>query len=327
MTNQEWDNNRKQFIEKYKQNLPHNSETKIFYNTDYPQVKKDKLPKVGIIIPTKGNIELLTKCVDSIWEKDTYPLMEIYIADTGSTDEEKEQIKSLIEKHSVYSDRPRTINLIEYDYYNFASINNDVVKNHVKEDVDLLLFCNNDVELINNSISKMVNVFIKNKNVGTVGARLHFGDKTIQHGGIVLFVRQDRQVSLSHKGLKSNYNYPTSTVETFGNTAAFMMVKKNIFNMIGGFNESYKECFEDVHLNIDCLNRNLKNYFVSEAVCYHHESQTRNKDGKKWQNEIEDYTQRIIPYILRNKKTYNYFENVSYNDVEIIANQTLKNLV
>ena len=97
--------------------------------------------------------------------------------------------------------------------------------------------------------------------------------------------------------------------------------------MIGGFNESYKECFEDVHLNIDCLNRNLKNYFVSEAVCYHHESQTRNKDGKKWQNEIEDYTQRIIPYILRNKKTYNYFENVSYNDVEIIANQTLKNLV
>jgi len=324
MTNQEWEDNRKQFVEKYKENLPHKIKGEIIFNDE--NIKLKKLPHIGVIIPTKGNIELLTQCINSIWEKDTYPYITIYIADTGSTEEEKNKIKELILKHSIQSDRPRTIKLIEYDYYNFAKINNDVVWNHVDADVEVLLFCNNDIKLINNAITKMVNVLVNNKGVGTVGARLHFEDGTVQHSGIIAFLGQDKRIHLSHKGLKSYYNYHTQTKEVLGNTAAFMMIRKDIFNKIGGFNQGYKECFEDVELNIDCINRNLKNYFVSDAVCYHYESQTRNKDGKKWEREIEDYMKRIIPYIIDSEKCYNYFENVSAKDLKIIINNTIKNV-
>jgi len=322
MTNEEWEKNRKQFVEKYKSNLPHNLSGEIFYDNNYPKIKKP--PYVGVIIPTKGNIELLTKCVDSIWEKDTYPLMTIYIADTGSTPEEKEKIKELITKHSLMSDRPRNMELIEYDYYNFAKINNDVVWNHVSKEVEVLLFCNNDIELINNAISKMVNVLVTKNTVGTVGARLHYENKTIQHSGIIAFLGQDRRVGVSHKGLRSYYNYHTQTKEVFGNTAAFMMIKKDIFNKIGGFNQGYKECFEDVELNVDCLTRNLKNYFVGDAVCYHYESQTRKKDPDKLARESEDYTKRIIPHILSSSKSHHYFENVSASDLQMIINNTLQ---
>jgi GT2 family glycosyltransferase len=325
MTNEEWENNRIQFVEKYRDKLPYNIGSEIFYNPHKPQ-KLKQVPKVGIIIPTKGNIELLTKCVDSIWEKDNYPLMKIYIADTGSTPEEKREIKRLISKHSFMSDRPRDMVLIEYDYYNFAKINNDVVWNHVEDDIDILLFCNNDIELINNAITRMVEVMVKNKSVGTVGSRLHFGDGSIQHGGVIAFLDQQRRIRISHGGLRSYYNYPAQNKEVFGNTAAFMMIKKDIFNKIGGFNQGYKECFEDVELNIDCLQRNLKNYFVSDAVCYHYESQTRKNDPQKLEREGEDYTKRLIPYIITNKKTYNYFENVSAKDLEILVGRTMKNL-
>ena len=102
------------------------------------------------------------------------------------------------------------------------------------------------------------------------------------------------------------------------------LVLKSIFDIIGGFNEGYIECFEDVHLNVDCLNRNLKNYFVPDAVCYHLESQTRNKSGDKLRRESEDYSTRIIPYILKNKKTYKYFENISEKDLEIIVKQMME---
>jgi GT2 family glycosyltransferase len=321
MTNDEWENNRLQFVNKYVKKLPYNIKPEILINEHKPLKLKSK-PKVGVIIPTKGNIDLLTSCVDSIIEKDDYRNLEIYIADTGSTDEEKSKIKELIVKHSGEV----IINLIEYDYYNFAKINNNVVSNHISDDVEVLLFCNNDIKLINNSITRLVEVLVKSKNVGTVGSRLHFSDGSIQHGGIMVYVRQDRRIGLGHLGLNSYYNYPTHVKEVFGNTAAFMMIKKDIFNKIGGFNESYKECFEDVELNIECLNRNLKNYFVHDSICYHYESQTRNGDGEKWKRETEDYTNRIIPFIINNKKTYKYFENMSENDVEILINNTFKQI-
>jgi GT2 family glycosyltransferase len=321
-TNQQWEENRLKYVDKFKQHLPFSVPGNIFVKSKTPILKKT--PKVSVIIPTKGNVDLLIKCVDSIYEKDSYPNIKIYIADTGSSDLEKNRIKEeIILKHSLYSDRVREIILLEYDYYNFAKINNDVVKNHIDLDTDILLFSNNDIELYNNAISRMVDIFNKNKNVGTVGSRLYYADGTIQHSGVIAFIGQDRRIGLSHKGLKSYYNHHTNNKEVFGNTAAFMMIKKNIFNIIGGFNENYIECFEDVELNVECLNRSLKNIFAADAICYHYESQTRNADPKKLTKESEDYMKRIIPFILKSKKCYNYFENISAKDLEFIINRTL----
>ena len=311
-TNQQWEDNRKQFVEIYKEHLPYNLNPEIRFENKV--VKLKTTPKVSVVIPTKGNIDLLSQCVTSIIEKDDYPNIEVLIADTGSEEEEKDEIKKLIES---YTDKTK-IRLIEYDYYNFAKINNDVVRNYVSDDTELILFSNNDIKVLNNAISQMVEVYLKNKkSVGTIGARLHFEDNTIQHGGIITFLGQNNNgkysVGLSHHGIKSYYNYSTNKKEVLGNTAAFLMISKNLFKKINGFREIYKECFEDVHLNIDCLRMGKKNIFIGDAVCYHYESITRNGDSMRLERESEDYSKRIIPYIKDNEVTYKYFTNVKEN--------------
>ena len=96
-----------------------------------------------------------------------------------------------------------------------------------------------------------------------------------------------------------------------------MMISKKLFETIGGFNTEYRECFEDVQLNVECINYGKDNMFVGDAVCYHYESQTRNKSEDKLRRESEDYTRKLIPFILKNKRTYNYFTNIKAKDFEI----------
>lgn len=315
MTNDEWERNREQFVEKYKDKLPYNIKPEV--KVGHKEIKLKENPKLGIIIPTKGNVNLLKQCINSIHDNDNYTNFKIYVADTGSTDEEKTEIKDFISK------MPH-INLIEYDFYNFAVINNDVVENHIDKDTEVLLFCNNDIKLLNNTITRMVDVYLKNKkNVGTIGCRLHYGDNTVQHSGIMMFLHQNYQVGITHYGLRSYYTYHKETKkDILGNTGAFMMISKNLFQEIGGFDSSYRECFEDVQLNIECINRNKDNIFVGEAVCYHYESQTRNKSQEKLKRESEDYTKKLIPFILKNKKTYNYFSNIKAKDFENLLEQS-----
>ena len=303
-TNEEWEKNRIDFVEKYKDKLPYNIKPEIRFENK--EVKLNKTPKLGVIIPTKGNIELLTDCVNSLIEKDNYSNLEIFIADTGSTDEEKKEIKKLILTHKETT----VINLVEYDYYNFAKINNDVVKNHIDDDIELILFCNNDIKLLNNGISQMVNVYNRNiKTVGTIGARLHFGDNTIQHAGMVSWISQNKTLEISHLGIKSYYNYKPFS-EVIGNTGAFLIINKHLFNKIGGFNEKYIECFEDVELNMECLKRNRKNYFVGDAVCYHYESVSRGKSQEAIKRLQEDYKNNLLPFIINNKKIHKHIKGL-----------------
>jgi len=316
ITNDEWERNREQFVQKYKDKLPYNIKPDIKFEVENPNKKLKETPKIAIIIPTKGNVHLLKQCVNSIHDYDGYTNFKIYIADTGSTPEEKLEIKDFISKMTY-------VNLIEYDFYNFAVINNDVVENHIDKDTELILFCNNDIKLMNNAITRMVAVYLKNKKtVGTIGARLHFGDNTVQHSGIRVFLNQEPsgmyRIMLTHKGLKSYYSYHSDNQKIFGNTGAFLLIKKELFQTIGGFNTNYRECFEDVELNIQCLNHNKENIFCGEAVCYHYESQTRNKDEKKARREYEDYSRMLIPFIINNKKTYNYFDNIDSKNLDRI---------
>ena len=78
------------------------------------------------------------------------------------------------------------------------------------------------------------------------------------------------------------------------------MMNKTLFNQIGGFNENYTECLEDVELNTRCLLLNKKNYNISEAVSLHKESSTRNKDANKIARFQDDYKTRLAPFINEN---------------------------
>jgi GT2 family glycosyltransferase len=152
----------------------------------------------------------------------------------------------------------------------------------------------------------MVNTYNQNKNsVGTIGARLHYEDNTVQHSGIAVFIDKNNSLHLNHFGLRERYQYYENNLNVIGNTGAFLMVNKSLFNVIGMFPTDYEECFEDVHLNLNTLSKNKKNILVGDAVLYHYESKTRNTLKEKTERMQRDLV-KIKRIIELNKKSKEY---------------------
>jgi GT2 family glycosyltransferase len=284
--NQEFYESKDKFLEKWGHMLPLDLKPiSVPFEKTTPKKLKGK-DKVAVIIPTKGNLHLLFDCINSFYTECDPSNFTIFVADTGSTDEEKEEIKKFL---SVKDN----VKLIEYDYYNFAKINNDVVKNHVTDEFNYLLFCNNDIKILNDVVYKMINVFNTNHTTGTVGARLYYQDNTLQHNGMVILMKKSNETQTlgvtNGVEVGSYYKSSLSLKDVLGNTAALMMTKKNIFNKIGGFNEKYLQCFEDVEYSINCKILGLSNFLDGISVGYHYESVTRKSPiftDSKWVNDI-----------------------------------------
>ena len=287
--NEEFYQSKEMFLQKWGDKLPLDLKPE---NLFVPEIKRQtfkKFGKVAIIIPTKGKIEILFDCIKSYFDNCDMNIFEIFIADTGSTDEEKTQIKNFISQYN-------NINLIEFDYYNFAKINNEVVKNYLDNKHEFILFSNNDIKIMNDILSGMLQIFKENPRTGTVGCRLHFEDNTIQHDGIFVAKSKTNNLTLSHINFKNYYNYFNNTKEVIGNTGGLMLVRKNVFENIGLFSENYLSCFEDVDLNIKLVSINLKNYICGKCVAYHYESQTRKEDPENLDKQKIDYS-KLVPVI------------------------------
>jgi GT2 family glycosyltransferase len=288
--NDKWEENRLKFINSHTHHLPCRLEPKII--ADCSLVSLSRYPKVTIIILHKSKNSLLFNCLLSIAEKSTYPNYEIIIADTGSSTIELAELIELIEISQL------NIKLIQFAAYHFGRVNNAVVSQHV--DSELVLFCNNDIELINDAISRMVKIYLENSNdCGTIGCRLHFADNTVQHAGIELLINPQRQLEISHYGLHTDYRYSMAVEKNvLGATAAFLLMKTTLFQKISGFNCDYLHSLEDVELNLRCIAEGKNNYLAGDAVCYHFESQTRLNQGKIQQ---QDY-QRLVQFLQSNSR-------------------------
>ena len=135
-TNEQWEENRKSFVDKFslhpKTNeplLPYSLKPRIIFRDKKLKIKNQ--PKVSIVIPSKDNIKLLFDCVSSIVNKTEYTNYEVLIADTGSNEDNKNKIKEFI--------KGKKCRLVEYDFYHFSEINNEVVENHIDDTTELLL--------------------------------------------------------------------------------------------------------------------------------------------------------------------------------------------
>lgn len=286
------------FVEKYKNYLPLDLKpTKVLVNKVDDTKKIGGIGKTAVIIPTKGKTYLLFDCINSFIEQcgDTIPY-EVFVADTGSTDDEIAQTKAFIEAKKELV----KINLIQYDYYNFAKINNDVVKNHVGKEFQFLLFSNNDIKLLNNVLYGMVALYKKYTNVGTIGVRMHYANNTIQHNGMLCGIDGNYKIVFTHLNVGGYYIWKEGIFKVFGNTAGLMMISKTNFKKCGYFSEKYDNCFEDVELNAKCLLMGLDNYSDSELVAYHYESVSRAEDPEFLDKVNKDYDNHLYPFIQKN---------------------------
>jgi GT2 family glycosyltransferase len=289
--NQEFFQSKEIFLQKFGSLLPLDLKPENIFTPNITKIKtKDK---VSIIIPHKNNFEILKNCINSFYTYSDSNLFHIFIADTGSDENEKVEIKNLILNYN-------NITMIEYDYYNFAKINNDVVKNHISKDFDFILFSNNDIEIKNDVISGLLSTFKKNPFVGTVGCRLHYPDNTIQHDGILIYLNgKNKTVMTVNKNINNYFNYTLGVNESLGSTGALFMVRKNVFINNGMFNENYKHCWEDAEFNCNLILKGFKNYINSECVAIHYESKTRNISNTM-DEMMSDYNNIFLKFLFSN---------------------------
>ena len=291
--NEEFWESKDKFVEKWEKQLPLDLKPQQVYVPEIKEKPIKNIGKVAIIIPTKGKVKMLFNCINSFYQHCNSELFDIFIADTGSTNEEKNDIKSNIEGRE-------NITLIEYDYYNFAKINNDVVKNHVDNKYEFLLFCNNDIKLLNNVIYGMLRNFKNNPKIGTVGCRLYFENNLIQHDGIIAFIKGGKHFGVSHLELNSYYPITSLVKDVIGSTGALLMIRKTLFEKCGYFNENYISCFEDVELNFKTTILGYRNICDGDLVAHHFESSTRGEDPKNIEKLQEDYHNTLLPFTIKN---------------------------
>ena len=269
-----------------------------FYRVKY-QVQGS--PLISIIIPNKDQVESLDKCLESI-EKSSYKNYEIIIVENNSTEDATFAYYKKIE-----SDKIRIVYWT--DEFNYSAINNFGVK-HARGDYLLLL--NNDVEVITTDWLEELTANCQRKDVGIVGARLYYPDDTIQHAGIVigiggvagaLFVGMPRMFTgYLHKAA---IQQDLSAV-----TAACMMVKRSVYEELGGLEEELKVAFNDVDF---CLQAREKGYLVvydPNVELYHFESKSRGTEDSKekirrFQNEIEYMRSHWLELLKKGDPMYN----------------------
>lgn len=253
--------------------------------------------KLAIIILNKDNTELLFDCLTSIREKTEFKNYHIYLGDTGSTKENLDKIANYLK---TYFSKKKNATLIQFNYYNFAKNNNEIIKKYVKDE-NLLLFCNNDIKLIDDCITEGIKMYRRNKDkVGTIGFKLLFGDGTIQHAGQVIFEENKIFRGVTHRGLKQTSDKFSKRELVIGNTMALLLTTKKLYNEINGLSEDYIECLEDVQYNIECILRGKHNIYIGDRVAWHYESQTRNKDPNKNKMLLYDTNKTLIPFINKN---------------------------
>jgi O-antigen biosynthesis protein len=248
-------------------------------------------PQVSIIIPTKDNAKLLQACIASIQTKSSYKNYEIIIVDNNSKKEETTIYLNTL-KHKVLS-YPQP--------FNFSSINNLAVTNAKGEHI---IFLNDDTQVISQDwIERMLEHSVK-PNVGAVGALLLYPNNTIQHAGVLIGVGG---VAIhAFEGLKKeNPGYKglvQQVRECSAVTGACLMIKKSLFEQVGGFDENFAYSFNDVDI---CLRLREKGYtiiYTPYAVLYHHGTSTRpyTEDEK----EIAYFVKRWHDLILKGDPYY-----------------------
>ena len=260
-------------------------------------------PLVSLIIPTRNSLSLIQQCVDSILDKTTYENYEIIIVDNNSDD-----VKTLEYFAGLISDK--RIRVLRDDRtFNYSALNNSAVLHARGEYIGLV---NNDIEVITPQWLDEMLSLASQPRVGAVGACLWYPNDTLQHGGCATGIlgiagHLHRNLPKGHFG----YFGRAKLIQTLSVvTAACMVIKKNIYQEVGGLDETnLKVAFNDVDFCLRVREAGYRNIWTPYAELYHHESATRGfEDTAEKQMRFQDevcYMQKRWGDILLNDPAYN----------------------
>lgn len=230
-------------------------------------------PCVSIIIPSKDNPITLEMCLSSIYQNNTDLLKEIIVVDNGSTLENQKKLNLLQQKYA-------------FDYYleerpfNFSYMCNkgaDLAKGEV------LLFLNDDIEIKQENWLTLLVEKVRLPYVGGVGAKLLYPNSSmIQHVGITnLKLGPVHKMQYLSDDVKDSYYRNLVPYNVIGVTGAALMIKKKIFDKVGGFLEELEVAFNDVEFCFRLYKEGYHNVVRNDVTLWHYESFSRGDDGSR----------------------------------------------
>ena len=228
----------------------------------------EREPLVSLVIPTRDQVGLLRQCVDSILRETAYRNYEIIIIDNQSS-----EAATLAYLKKVVADE--RVRVIAYDApFNYSAINNLAAENATGE---ILALVNNDIEVISSGwLTEMVSQAMR-PDIGAVGAMLYFPDDTIQHAGVLLGFNG---IAVNMYGSKPRgwlgQLLRAQLIQNYSAvTAACLVVRKDVFEEVDGFDERLGVAYNDVDFCLRLREKGYRNLWTPYAELYHHESASR----------------------------------------------------
>ena len=238
-------------------------------------------PLVSILIPNKDHTDDLDVCLNSFFERADYQNYEFIIIENNSVLPETFAYYEKIEKEHD------NVKVVYWEAgFNYSAINNFGFK-FAKGDYIMLL--NNDVELITPDIFQSMLGFCMRPEVGIVGAKLLYNDHTVQHAGVLVGAGglADHVFKGIHEDDPGYMGRAISSQDVSAVTAACLLVKRSVYEEVGGLEDEFQVAFNDVDF---CLKVRKAGYLIvydADVKLFHYESKSRG---------MEDTTDRFIRF-------------------------------
>ncbi len=287
-----------------------------------------RTPLVSIIIPTRDQLPLLRRCIESLLEKTGYQNYEILIVDNDSqTPEARAYLQGLAQ---LGTDRIRV--LPAPGPFNFSRMNNLAAQQARGE---LLLLLNNDTAVIQGDwLEHMVRNALR-KEVGVVGARLLFPDGRLQHAGVIMGLRGPADHPLLGLDAQApGYMFRAQLQQNFSAvTAACLMVRKDLYLELGGLDEeTFGVSYNDVDFCLRVGQTGKLIVWTPLATLVHEGSASQRADVEsstvaqkqaRFSREQAAMYQRW-PEVIANDPAYNPHLSLAERGYEVETNSVLR---
>lgn len=262
-------------------------------------------PKISIVIPNKDHVEDLSRCVDSILRQSTYDHYEIIIVENNSETDEIEAYYKTLEKYE-------NIRVVRYEgEFNYSKINNFGAS---FADGKYLLLLNNDTQVISINWMEELLMYAQREDVGAVGAKLYYADRTIQHAGIVIGLGAHRTAGHTHyREARTNLGYMGRLCyaqDVSAVTGACLMVERALYEKLGGLDESFAIALNDVDFCLRLREEGYLNVWNPYCELYHFESISRGLDdagekAKRYDEESARFREKWKVQLEKGDPYYN----------------------
>lgn len=242
---------------------------------------------VSILIPNCNHRADLQRCIESILFLTAYKNYEILVIENNSTEKEIFDYYKELEEGRFAPARVRILRCQEAaGSFNYSALNNFAAAQARGE---LLLLLNNDTKVIEPEWLGSMARYALRENTGAVGACLLYGDKTVQHSGIIVGVGPDKTAVHPNAGVpfeQPGYRDSIHHVQNYSAvTGACLMVRRSVYEAAGGLDEELAVAYNDVDFCLKLRRMGLLNVYTPEALLYHYESRSRGRDASGERHE------------------------------------------